>query len=239
MYALNLKKLIFIWAGLGFLILLSNCKNKQSKADEVDQIANKQTNETQKSIEETKMTLLCFGNSLTAGLGLNEEEAWPSLLQKRLDSLHLDYRVVNAGLSGETSSGGLNRIDWVLRQRPDIFILELGANDMLRGLDVQSTSENLNGILEKLLSKYPDCKIIIAGMMSPPNMGKTYEQAFNNIFPQLSKEFNAELIPFFLEGVAGVEELNLPDGKHPNAEGQRIVLENVWNSLKNLLKQAS
>lgn len=212
------------------------CNNKQTTQEVVEDDLSNQTKTEKKSTEMDKKVILCFGNSLTAGYGLQENEAWPSLLQEKIDSLGSNYKVINAGLSGETTSGGANRIDWVLNQKVDIFILELGANDMLRGLDVDQTKINLNKILERVKASYPNCKVILAGMQSPPNMGPAYEKAFNAIYPSLATEYNAELIPFFLEGVATVESLNLPDGKHPNAEGQKRVLENVWNVLKPMIE---
>ena len=211
------------------------CKDKQATPEDV--VSNK-TKKTELNTNPTKImkkTILCFGNSLTAGYGLNEEQAWPNLLQQRLDSLGLLYTVINAGLSGETTSGGLNRIDWVLSQSVDIFILELGANDMLRGIEIQNTIQNLEGILDKVTTKYPKVKILLAGMISPPNMGKSYETAFNNIYPNLSAKYKATLLPFLLEGIPGKDDLILPDGKHPNANGQKVVLENVWNNLEQLL----
>lgn len=219
------------------LLIATACKDKHTESAEVAAVENKQTNMKEKSTESGKETILCFGNSLTAGYGLEESSAWPALLQNRLDSLGYDYTVINAGLSGETSSGGLNRLDWILRDEPSIFILELGANDMLRGLNVESSFNNLDRILEKLRNTYPKTEIVIAGMMSPPNMGKTYEEKFNAIYPELASKYNAALIPFFLEGVAGIDSLNLPDGKHPNEDGQQLVLENVWSYLKPILRK--
>lgn len=214
---------------------ITACQSKQQETtkDVVNKSADSTVDIPVNVVE--KKTILCFGNSLTAGYGLDENQAWPALLQKRLDSLSLPYKVVNAGLSGETSAGGLGRIDWVLNQKVDYFILELGANDMLRGLDVEATQINLVGILEKVKEKNQDIEVIIAGMISPPNMGPDYEKKFNAIFPSLSKSFDAIHIPFFLEGVAGIDSLNLPDGKHPNAIGQYIVLENVWSKLHDII----
>jgi len=217
------------------LMLLASCKDKQ---EEVKEVAQEKINETKQSTntsKNNKKVILCFGNSLTAGYGLDEPQAWPSLLQNKIDSLNMDYTVVNAGLSGETSAGGLSRIDWVLNQNVDVFFLELGANDMLRGLDVTSTYNNLKGILDKVEAKYPGIPIVIAGMYAPPSMGPNYEQSFNKIFPDLAKSYNAKLIPFFLEKVAGIDSLNLPDHKHPNAKGQKLVLETVWASMENIL----
>ena len=214
----------------------ASCKDKQTNQEEVvDNEMNITNNSTEIEVTDKK-TILCFGNSLTAGYGLDEVNlAWPGLLQARLDSLEFDYKVINAGLSGETSSGGLNRIEWVLNQPIDIFILELGANDMLRGIEAKSTLTNLEGIIDIAKSKNPSLKIVIAGMMAPPNMGAQYEKHFNKIYPYLSTKHNAELIPFLLKNVAGIAELNLADAKHPNEEGQKIVLENVWGAIEGLL----
>lgn len=138
-------------------------------------------------------------------------------------------------MSGETTAGGLNRIDWILRQDIDIFVLELGPNDMLRGLNLKATEENLRNILVKVKSKFPDIKFVIAGMMAPPNMGEDYANAFKSIYPKLAEEFDAGLIPFLLDGVAGDVDLNLQDRMHPNALGQRIVANNVWAVLEEYL----
>jgi len=219
-----------------FLTTFISCNDKQASKSEVVKETTQPTKVKETSTKSTAKTILCFGNSLTAGYGLKDEkDAWPSLLQARLDSLQEDYKVVNAGLSGETTSGGLNRLDWVLKQGVDIFFLELGANDMLRGLEVTSTKENLESIIKKVKEKHPDIPIIIAGMLAPPNMGKEYESAYNRIFGDLAMKYKATLVPFLLDEVAGKAELNLPDGKHPNAKGQKIVLENVWEAVKLLI----
>ena len=233
----RLQRYLMLFLAVLCISSMHSCKDNSSQKELVEADTNKQTKVEQISTEDAKKTILCFGNSLTAGFGLDEEKAWPSLLQMRIDSMELNYSVVNAGLSGETTSGGLNRLDWVLNQSTDIFILELGANDMLRGLDVSSTLENLEAIIQNLKAKYPDVQLVICGMLSPPNMGKKYEDAFNGIFPSLAEKYDAVLIPFFLENVAGIESLNLPDGKHPNEEGQKIVLETVWNKIEGLLKE--
>jgi acyl-CoA thioesterase-1 len=179
--------------------------------------------------------ILVFGNSLTAGYGLEESQSFPSLLQERIDSLGLAYSVINAGLSGETTAGGLERIDWVLSQEIDVFILELGANDVLRGLPMEQTEKNLGGIIEKVRSKYAEIPIILAGMQAPPNMGTEYTSAFQEIYPRLAEKYNTGLVPFLLEGVASIPELNLTDGIHPNARGQVIVRDNVWEVLEEYL----
>ena len=183
----------------------------------------------------SKKNIMFFGDSLTAGYGLDEEESYPSLIQNRIDSLGLSYQVINAGLSGETTTGGLGRIDWVLQQPIDVFVLALGSNDMLRGLDLSLSKDNLRKILDKVREHSPSAKIILAGMLSPPNMGEDYSRGFNGMFGEIAEDYNASLIPFLLEGVAGDPSLNLADGKHPNAIGQTIVVENVWQILKEVL----
>ena len=180
-------------------------------------------------------TIIFFGDSLTAGYGLSKDQAFPALIEQRLTKKGADYKVVNAGLSGETSAGGLGRIDWVLNQPVDIFVLELGANDGLRGLPLEQTRKNLQGIIDKVKRKFPGVKIVIAGMMVPPNLGNDYTKEFQAIFPALAKKNQATLIPFLLEGVAGIENLNLPDGIHPNAEGHQIVAGNVMKAIEGLL----
>jgi acyl-CoA thioesterase I len=172
-------------------------------------------------------SILFFGDSLTAGYGLSPEMAFPSIIEKELNKSSLRVKVTNAGLSGETSAGGLARIDWVLRQPIDVFVLELGANDGLRGLPLDQTKKNLQGIIDKVKAKYPNAKLVLAGMMVPPNMGKQYSAEFKNIYPELAKKNNATLIPFLLDGVGGNEKLNQADGIHPNVEGHKIVGKNL------------
>jgi acyl-CoA thioesterase I len=180
-------------------------------------------------------TILFYGDSLTAGYGLSTEDAFPALIGQKLNQRGKAVKVINAGLSGETSAGGLSRIDWVLRQPVDIFVLELGANDGLRGLPVDQTEKNLQAIIDKVKAKYPQTRIVIAGMLVPPNMGPEYTTQFKKIFPALAKRNNATLIPFLLDEVAGNEKLNLPDGIHPNQEGHKIVANNVLKVLEPLL----
>ncbi|MDX1629126.1 MAG: arylesterase [Fulvivirga sp.] len=180
-------------------------------------------------------TILFFGDSLTAGYGLSKEQAFPAIIEDKLTEKGYEVNVINAGLSGETSAGGLNRIDWILKQPIDIFVLELGANDGLRGVPLASTKANLQAIIDKVKKKNPDVKIIIAGMEVPPNMGPEYTREFRKIFPALAEKNDALLIPFLLDGVAGDEELNLPDGIHPNVEGHKIVADNVLTALKRII----
>jgi acyl-CoA thioesterase I len=189
------------------------------------------------AVDSAPKVILFYGDSLTAGYGLSPEEAFPALVEKKLNKTDRVARVVNAGLSGETSAGGLTRLDWVIRQHVDIFVLELGANDGLRGLPLEQTEKNLQQIINKVKAKFPDVKIVIAGMMVPPNMGPEYTTKFRKIFPELAKKNNATLIPFLLQDVAGNEKLNLGDGIHPNPEGHKIVAENVSKIIEPLLAE--
>ena len=173
--------------------------------------------------------------SNTAGLGLTTEEAFPALVEKKFKQQGKPCKVINAGLSGETSAGGLSRLEWVLRQPVDVFVLELGANDGLRGLPIEQTQKNLQAIIDKVKAEYPKAKIVIAGMMVPPNMGPDYTSKFRKIFPELAKKNNATLIPFLLQDVAGNEKLNQADGIHPNVEGHKIVADNVFKIVIPLL----
>ncbi|HWB91941.1 MAG TPA: arylesterase [Puia sp.] len=181
-------------------------------------------------------TIVFFGNSLTAGYGVSPTEAFPALIGRRIDSLHLPYRVVNAGLSGETSAGGKSRIGWILKAPVSIFVLELGANDGLRGIPLAGTTANLQAIIDSVKTHYPDARIVLAGMQIPPSMGADYATAFQKIYPKLAAANNAALIPFLLQNVGGIPQLNQADGIHPTAAGHRIVAENVWQVLAPLLK---
>lgn len=181
-------------------------------------------------------TILFLGNSLSAGYGLDPELAFPALIQLKIDSLKWNFQVINAGLSGETSSGGLRRVDWLLQRRVDILVLELGGNDGLRGITLDLTKQNLQAILDRVKARYPAVKIVIAGMQVPPNLGQEYTTQFRALYAELAKKNRALFIPFLLEGVGGVPHLNLPDGIHPTAEGHRLVAENVWKILMPLLK---
>src|SRR5690606_38224423 len=220
---------IYLLAALICLISCTNPATKQQFQDTESKIKNEDQETSLKRI-------LFFGNSLTAGYGLeNADDAFHGLIQKKIDSLDLHYQVVNAGLSGETTAGGNERIDWLLKQQIDIFVLELGANDGLRGLPVDETYANLQSIINKVVSAWPDCKIVLTGMLVPPSMGQNYAENFKQIFPKLAEEDNINLVPFLLENVAGEVELNQNDGIHPNKEGQRIMAENVWKILFPLL----
>jgi acyl-CoA thioesterase-1 len=185
---------------------------------------------------DTRRVVLFLGTSLTAGYGLAIEQAFPSLVAEMIDSAGLPYRVVNAGVSGETSAGGLRRIDWLLGEPVHVLALELGANDGLRGLDVSEMQRNLQEIVDRTRARYPHARIVIAGMESPPNMGSRYTSAFRRVFPDLASANDAALIPFLLDGVAGRPELNQLDGIHPTAEGHRRIAATVWQVLEPLLR---
>jgi acyl-CoA thioesterase-1 len=180
--------------------------------------------------------ILFLGDSITAGYGLDPVEAFPALIQQKIDARRWDFQVVNAGQSGDTSAGGLGRLDWLLKNRVDVLVLELGANDALRGLPVETTRKNLQAIIERTKHKYPEAKVILAGMKVPPNMGGDYGRKFEAVFADLAKKNNVLLIPFILEGVGGVRELNLADGIHPTARGQEMVAAHVWKVLEPVLR---
>lgn len=224
-----MKKGSVIIAGL--IVLFSACTNNENPT------SGNQATTTNESVTVTKKkSIVFFGNSLTAGYGLSPEQAFPALIQKKIDSLGLPYTVVNAGVSGETSSGGLTRIDWILQQPIDIFILELGANDGLRGIPSLSvTRQNLQEIIDRVKAKNSNVKILLAGMQVPPNMGQKYSNEFREMFPELASKNSIALIPFLLEGVGGEPHLNLPNDVHPNEEGSKFVAENVWKELQKLL----
>ncbi|MEL7222323.1 MAG: arylesterase [Bacteroidota bacterium] len=207
-------------------------ENEQATTANTETVNPKQT--MTKNTKEKKR-IIFFGDSLTAGYGLDEQDAYPSLIQQMLDSLGLAYQAVNAGLSGETTAGGVNRINWVAEQPMDIFVLELGGNDVLRGFDLAATKENLQAILDKVKSKYPDIQLVIAGMEAPPNMGPEYADEFRTIFRQLAADNDAALIPFLLADVGGIPELNLADRVHPNQAGHKIVAQTVWEVIEPLL----
>lgn len=211
------------------LVLLYSCNQKPREDEQEIQEATTPEEKT------AKKTILFFGNSLTAGYGIEEEEAFPALIQEKVDSLDLDYQVINAGLSGETTASGLSRLDWFLEEKPEIFILELGGNDGLRGISLEETEKNLRNIILSVQQKYPETKIVLAGMQIPPNMGQEYSENFRKMYADIAQTTSVSLIPFLLEGVAGDPDLNLPDGIHPTEEGHRMVAENVWPYLEPLL----
>ena len=179
--------------------------------------------------------LLFFGNSLTAGYGVEPEQAFPALIGDKLDSLKLGYEVVNAGLSGETTAGGRSRVGWILRQPVDVFVLELGGNDGLRGLPLSATRQNLQGIIDTVRRRSPGAQIVLAGMQIPPNLGQAYAADFQRLYQEIAAKNKLVLIPFLLEGVGGDRALNQTDGIHPTPAGHRIVARTVWAVLRPLL----
>ena len=217
-----------------FITLLSACGNAQTNASALDTITG---SKSAKKKAFSSKTILIFGDSLTAGYGLDDPatEAYPALIKNKIDSLKLPYKIVNGGLSGETSSGGKERIDWILRQKVDVFVLELGANDGLRGIPTKETAKNLQDIIDRVKAKYPNVKMILTGMMVPPNMGADYANSFKNIFADLAKKNKMALVPFLLTNVAGIKDLNQSDGIHPTSKGAKIVANNVWEILKGQL----
>ncbi|MBB1284322.1 arylesterase [Flavisolibacter sp. BT320] len=217
---------------LCMVMLLAGCGNEAAKAPASDVVNDSTTNAPKTEAK----TILFFGNSLTAGYGLEPSQAFPAIIQQKIDSLGLPYRVINGGVSGETSAGGNQRIDFVLKQQPiSVFVLELGANDGLRGIPLAETKKNLQAIIDKVKAKYPAAKLVMAGMQMPPNMGPSYTKEFRELYPELAKTNNMTLIPFLLQGVADVPRLNLEDGNHPTAEGHQVVAGNVWEAIKNIL----
>jgi acyl-CoA thioesterase-1 len=185
---------------------------------------------------EDQLVVLFLGTSLTAGYGLAADQAYPALVQQHIDAANLNFRVVNAGVSGDTSAGGLRRLDWLLQLPIAVLVMELGANDMLRGLDIDALRDNLAEILRRTRATHPDARFVIAGMRAAPNLGSAYGEAFEAVFPAVAREHGAALIPFLLEDVAGEPSLNQADGIHPTTEGQRRIAKTVWPVLDSMLQ---
>ena len=217
---------------LSFIQLMA-CSNNAT-TEEANASKSKEKLQEQSQAKMAK-SIVFFGNSLSAAYGIDPQQGFVALIQKKIDSLGLNYKVVNAGLSGETTSGGKERIDWILEQKVDVFVLELGGNDGLRGIDPKLSYQNLQDMINKVKTKYPEAKIILAGMEAPPNMGADFTQAFRQMYPTLAKENKVALIPFILKDVGGIPELNQPDGIHPNIKGNKIIAETVWEVLKEQL----
>lgn len=217
--------------------IISGCGNGQKKDVKAGKPAAQPTETGPGSTEASAkpQNILFFGTSLTAGLGVDPTEAYPALIQKKIDSLHLHYKVINGGLSGETSAAGKNRIGWLLKQPINIFVLELGANDGLRGLPLAETRNNLQAVIDRVKKKYPKAKMVMLGMQMPPNLGATYTAEFKALFSDLATKNNMTYVPFLLDGVGGVSKLNQQDGIHPTAEGHQILAQNVWSKLQGIL----
>lgn len=222
---------IRIVLAIALTVAIAGCGSKSKPNDTAAQ-----TDTTKAAASSSTKTILVFGDSLTAGYGLDDQsESYPSVLQTKIDSAKLPYTIVNGGLSGETSAGGKSRIDWLLKQHVDVFVLELGANDGLRGIPIDETEKNLQTIIDRVKAKYPDAKLVMLGMQVPPNMGATYVTGFKDMFPKLAAKNNMTLVPFLLQGVGGVRALNQKDGIHPTAAGAKILAANVWQVIKGIL----
>lgn len=236
MTSVSVKKYIPLMLG-GLLIALAACDPKSETSQTLrDAKPTATTSRPAAKPVDGQKTILFFGNSLTAGYGVEPAQAFPALVGRHLDSVGLKYKVVNAGLSGETTAGGKSRIGWVLRQPVDVFVLELGGNDGLRGIPLKSTRANLQAIIDTVRRKCPDAKLVLAGMQIPPNLGPEYTRQFREIYPELAEKNGAVLIPFLLEGVGGVPRLNQPDGIHPTPAGHRIVARTVFRVLEPVLR---
>jgi acyl-CoA thioesterase-1 len=183
--------------------------------------------------------ILFLGTSLTAGYGIDPGQAYPALIQKRIDVAGLNYRVINGGVSGETSAGAVRRVDWLLQQPVSVLVLETGANDGLRGLPPDSLRANIQAIFDRAKRLQPSAKLVLLGMRVPPNYGRAYSQQFQSVYSEVAKANGATLVPFLLEGVGGVSALNQPDGVHPTAEGQRRMAATVWRVLEPVLRERS
>ncbi|MDO3640884.1 arylesterase [Mucilaginibacter sp. L3T2-6] len=213
------------------ILVLAACGGKKTQP-----AGDTTANTTKTDSNTTEKTILFFGDSLTAGYGLDDpSQAYPGVVQNKIDSAKLPYKMVNAGVSGETTAGGKARIGWILRQKIDVFVLELGANDGLRGIPATETAKNLQDIVDAVKAKYPNAKLVLLGMQVPPNMGATYANSFKDVFPQLASKNNMTFMPFLLKDVGGVPKLNQKDGIHPTAGGARIVGNNVWRVLREVL----
>ena len=191
------------------------------------------------AVNTNRPAVLVLGDSLAAGYGVDPNEAYPALLQGKIDTAGLNFTVVNGGVSGDTTAGGLRRVNWYLRRKTAVLILELGGNDGLRGVDPATTRSNLQAIIDTAKKTYPDIKVVIAGMRMPPNLGADYTKAFENVFPEVAQTNHAALVPFLLEGVGGIPDLNQADQIHPTPEGHKIVAENVWKVLRPVLTESA
>lgn len=189
------------------------------------------------AVVESAPAVLFIGTSLTAGLGVSQQQAFPALIEQRIEAAGLPFRVVNAGVSGETSAGALGRIDWLLRQPFDVVVLETGANDMLRGVDPGATERNIQQIIDRIRAADPEATIVLAGMLALPNMGEAYAREFEAIYPRLAERNDLPLIPFLLEGVGGERDLNQSDGVHPNPAGHAVIAETIWEVLEPVLTE--
>lgn len=223
----------------GVLLLLTvwGCGSNTKTDSQTSPASTTATSTSATSTAAKKQIVLFYGNSLTAGYGVEPAQAFPALVGQKIDSAGLNYQVVNAGLSGETTAGGKSRISWVMRQPVAVFVLELGGNDGLRGLPLSATRQNLQAIMDTVRRKSPQATIVLAGMQIPPNMGTTYTKEFRELFKELADKNGAVLVPFLLERVGGIAKLNQPDGIHPTPAGHKIVANTVWKILRPVLEK--
>jgi len=214
------------------LAVLAGCggSDRSSTPQRVDSTAS-----TASTAPSDTPAIVFLGTSLTAGLGVELDQAYPALIQQKIDSLGLHYRVVNAGVSGESSAGALNRIDWILREKPTVLLIETGANDGLRGQDLDSLKANIQAMINRVHEQAPNTRIILLGMEALPNLGAQYTKTFRAIYPAVAQANHIPLVPFLLTGVAGVDSLNQEDGVHPTPAGHRIIANNVWPTLEAVL----
>lgn len=234
MYLVKMNHIIRTSALVSFIFMAASCGTGEHPVD-IGLAANKPLKTPQATAKRPK--IVAFGDSLTAGFGLTERESYPYLLQEKLNADGYNYEVVNAGVSGDTSLGGVERIDWVLEQGDvEIVVLELGANDLMRGVPVAKMKTNLDKIIRK--AKEKNVAVLLCGMLAPPTMGADYQRDYLSVFPDLANEYKVPYLPFLLENVAFKKELNQADGIHPNAEGTKIMMANVYKELKPMLKNS-
>lgn len=237
--SMYVKTRLFIYISLAFTLFLGGCQAKTgpktaSPTNEQDTVVPASSDVSE---EKVNNGILFFGDSITAGYGIDSEKAFPALVQEKIDSLGWGFEVVPSGVSGETSAGGRERIDWVMHEGIDVLVLELGGNDGLRGVEPAETKRNLAKIIERARQIQPDLRVLLAGMQVPPNMGSAYTEKFKAVYPSLADEKGVVLIPFVLKGVGGVASLNQPDGIHPTAKGHKVIAETVWDYLQPVLAE--
>jgi acyl-CoA thioesterase I len=234
--------MVWTWATLAMLAAAcSRDGSRQEKAvrDSGRRAGDSSTSMARSPAKDARKTILFVGTSLTAGYGIDPQQSYPALIQRRLDSLGLNYEAVNAGVSGETSSGAVHRMPWLLKQPFDVFVLETGANDGLRGLPIDSLRANIQHIIDEVKRTHPQAKILLIGMEALPNMGRSYVTGFRSVYADLAKKNGVILLPFLLRGVAGVDTLNQHDMVHPNPRGAAIVAETVWGTLRSMLEESA
>jgi len=228
------RRYVFVTPVVLALALVAACGRDAGKTGEPEAAPAASSLPAAAAAADARPRLVFLGDSLTAGLGLSPEQAFPSLIQQKIDAEGLDYQVVNAGVSGDTSAGGLSRLDWALDGDVRVMVVALGGNDGLRGLPASELKKNLGTIIERAQAKH--IGVVLAGMEAPPNFGHDYIVQFHNVYPELARRYGVPLVPFLLQGVAGVDRLNQRDGIHPTAEGARTVADNVWTVLRPMLK---